>query len=93
MGCFACHAPCSPGDGINTGGQSRTPICQLPNVEHTEQTFPVLFLYRKELPDSGGVGQYRGGLSAESCFISASSAWSMPEPDSPIYARKRFAQR
>jgi len=57
------------GDGINTGGQSRTPICQLPNVEHTEQTFPVLFLYRKELPDSGGAGQYRGGLSAESCFI------------------------
>lgn len=57
------------GDGINTGGQSRTPICQLPNVEHTEQTFPVLFLYRKELPDSGGAGKYRGGMSAESCFI------------------------
>ncbi len=59
----------SHGDGINTGGQSRTPICQLPNVEHTEQSFPVLFLYRKELPDSGGAGKYRGGLSAESCFI------------------------
>jgi N-methylhydantoinase B len=57
------------GDGINTGGQSRTPICQLPNVEHTEQTFPLLFLYRKELPDSGGAGKFRGGLSAESCFI------------------------
>ena len=56
-------------DGINTGGQSRTPICQLPNIEHTEQNFPILFLYRKELPDSGGAGQYRGGLSAESCFI------------------------
>ncbi|MEM7540054.1 MAG: hydantoinase B/oxoprolinase family protein [Pseudomonadota bacterium] len=56
-------------DGINTGGQSRTPICQLPNVEHTEQSFPVLFLYRKELADSGGAGKYRGGLSAESCFI------------------------
>jgi N-methylhydantoinase B len=56
-------------DGINTGGQARTPICQLPNIEHTEQSFPVLFLYRKELPDSGGAGRYRGGLSAESCFI------------------------
>ena len=56
-------------DGINTGGQSRTPICQLPNIEHTEQSFPILFLYRKELPDSGGAGKYRGGLSAESCFI------------------------
>jgi len=57
------------GDGISTGGQSRTPICKLPNVEHTEQSFPVLFLYRKEVPDSGGAGKWRGGLSAESCFI------------------------
>ncbi len=56
-------------DGINTGGQARTPICQLPNIEHTEQNFPILFLYRKELSDSGGAGKYRGGLSAESCFI------------------------
>src|SRR5215469_14799665 len=57
------------GDGISTGGQSRTPICKLPNVEHTEQTFPLLFLYRKEVVDSGGAGRFRGGLSAESCFI------------------------
>ena len=46
-----------------------TPICQLPNVEHNEQNFPLLVLYRKELPDSGGAGRYRGGLSAETCFI------------------------
>ncbi|MBF0277041.1 MAG: hydantoinase B/oxoprolinase family protein [SAR324 cluster bacterium] len=59
----------SHADGINTGGQARTPICQLPNIEHTEQSFPLLFLYRKEIPDSGGAGKYRGGLSAESCFI------------------------
>jgi N-methylhydantoinase B len=56
-------------DGISTGGQSRTPICKLPNIEHTEQSFPLLFLYRKEVPDSGGAGRFRGGLSAESCFI------------------------
>jgi len=59
----------SHADGISTGGQARTPICKLPNVEHTEQSFPVLFLYRKEICDSGGAGKYRGGLSAESCFI------------------------
>jgi N-methylhydantoinase B len=64
----------SMADGINTGGQARTPICQLPNIEHTEQSFPVLFLYRKELPDSGGAGRYRGGLSAESCFIPHNTA-------------------
>jgi len=59
----------SHADGISTGGQSRTPICKLPNVEHTEHTFPLLFLYRKEIIDSGGAGKFRGGLSAESCFI------------------------
>jgi N-methylhydantoinase B len=57
------------GDGISSGGQSRTPMCKMPNVEHTEQTFPLLYLYRKEVVDSGGAGRYRGGLSAESCFI------------------------
>jgi N-methylhydantoinase B len=59
----------SHADGISTGGQARTPICKLPNVEHTEHSFPVLFLYRKEICDSGGAGKWRGGLSAESCFI------------------------
>ncbi len=59
----------SGADGISTGGQSRTPICRLPNIEHTEQSFPLLFLYRKEVTDSGGPGKFRGGLSAESCFI------------------------
>ena len=59
----------SHADGISTGGQARTPICKMPNIEHTEQDFPVLFLYRKEVPDSGGAGKFRGGMSAESCFI------------------------
>ncbi len=59
----------SHADGISTGGQARTPICKLPNVEHTEQSFPVLYLYRKEIIDSGGAGKWRGGLSAESCFV------------------------
>lgn len=57
------------GDGISTGGQARTPISKLPNVEFTEHQFPILYLYRKELTDSGGPGRYRGGLGAESCFI------------------------
>src|SRR4029450_13471091 len=59
----------SHADGISTGGQARTPICKLPNVEHTEQSFPGLFLDRTEICDSGGAGKWRGGLSAESCFI------------------------
>src|SRR5947209_20134804 len=57
----------SAGDGISTGGQARTPICKLPNSEHTEQTFPLLFLYRKEVADSGGPGNLPARLPAVSC--------------------------
>lgn len=64
----------SQADGISTGGQARTPICKMPNIEHTEQDFPVLFLYRKEVPDSGGAGKFRGGMGAESCFIPHNTA-------------------
>ncbi len=59
----------SHGDVIDTGGQARTPICQLPTVEHTEQSFPLLFLYRKEVSDSDGAGRHRSGMGAEICFI------------------------
>src|SRR5439155_17751810 len=33
------------------------------------QSFPLLFLYRKENTDSGGAGRYRGGNSASVSFI------------------------
>lgn len=57
------------GDGISTGGQSRTPISRIPNVEFTEYQFPVLYLYRREVQDSGGAGKFRGGLGGDSCFV------------------------
>jgi N-methylhydantoinase B len=56
-------------DGIATGGQVRSPICRIGNVEHNEQSFPLLILYRKENTDSGGAGKFRGGNSAAVSFI------------------------
>jgi N-methylhydantoinase B len=56
-------------DGIATGGQVRSPICRIGNVEHNEQSFPLLILYRKENTDSGGAGKFRGGNSASVSFI------------------------
>src|SRR5437867_469255 len=56
-------------DGIATGGQVRSPICRIGNVEHNEQSFPLLTLYRRENTDSGGAGKYRGGNSAVTAFI------------------------
>jgi N-methylhydantoinase B len=34
------------------------------NVESQEWKLPLLYLYRKQLPDSGGAGRWRGGLTA-----------------------------
>jgi N-methylhydantoinase B len=68
------------GDGINTGGQSRTPISKIPNVEFTEYQFPLLYLYRKEVVDSGGAGRWRGGLSGVSCFVPHNTTEIVHEP-------------
>jgi N-methylhydantoinase B len=51
-------------DGADTGGQIWDPGSLMPNVEYAEQYFPVLYLYRRELIDSGGAGHFRGGNSA-----------------------------
>jgi N-methylhydantoinase B len=56
-------------DGVDTGGLYLIPRGMSADVEQNEQTFPILYLYRKELPDSGGAGKYRGGNSATLCFI------------------------
>jgi N-methylhydantoinase B len=34
------------------------------NVESQEWKLPLLYLYRRQLPDSGGAGRWRGGLTA-----------------------------
>lgn len=56
-------------DGVDTGGMYLVPKGRAANVEQNELHFPVLYLYRKELPDSGGAGQFRGGNSGELAFI------------------------
>ncbi|HWH21493.1 MAG TPA: hydantoinase B/oxoprolinase family protein, partial [Solirubrobacterales bacterium] len=48
-------------DGVSTGGQLWNPLGTIPNVEHEEQMHPYIYLFRKELPDSGGAGEFRGG--------------------------------
>lgn len=56
-------------DGIDTGGLLSTPRGQAPNVESNELSFPMLYLYRREEPDSGGAGEYRGGTGASICWV------------------------
>jgi N-methylhydantoinase B len=54
-------------DGIDTGGVTE-PEVSIPNVENNEFRYPVLYLYRRQRPDSGGVGQFRGGVGMSMAF-------------------------
>jgi N-methylhydantoinase B len=55
-------------DGIDTSGGTDTPMGAIPNVETLERSGPVLYLFRRQVPDSGGPGTHRGGVSAEVAF-------------------------
>ena len=78
-------------DGADTGGHLWDPVSTMPNVEFTEQYFPVLYLYRREAIDSGGAGFWRGGNSGvfaltphgvPSVTVDVSAAgWAVPTSD------------
>jgi len=77
-------------DGVDTGGNVWGPKGLAPNIEHNEQSFPVLYLWRRELPDSGGAGRFRGGNSGTFAHVPHGveavthdvTAWGMAVPTS-----------
>jgi N-methylhydantoinase B len=52
-------------DGLDVGGWPWDPQVAMPNVEETESFYPLLMLWRRVVPDSGGAGEFRGGNSME----------------------------
>lgn len=56
-------------DGADTAGILPIPTGRASDVEMTEFLGPYLFLWRREQMDSGGPGQYRGGLSVSACLV------------------------
>lgn len=56
------------GDGYNHSSPISSPSATVINVESAELNHPLLYLYRKIAPDSGGAGKYRGGVAALSCL-------------------------
>jgi N-methylhydantoinase B/oxoprolinase/acetone carboxylase alpha subunit len=56
-------------DGINAYGFPWCAFGRAPDVENMENELPMLVPFSQHWEDSGGAGKYRGGLSAESCFI------------------------
>ena len=56
------------GDGPDSGGYLTSPAGLCTNIETNEQHYPVLYRYRRERPDSGGPGQWRGGVGVEHAY-------------------------
>jgi len=55
-------------DGIDSGG-GMDPAVGIPNVETNEFRYPLLYLYRRQQPDTGGPGMFRGGVGITAAFI------------------------
>jgi N-methylhydantoinase B len=56
-------------DGVDIGGEIPNPISRMANVETIEAQFPIRYLFRRRLRDSGGPGQYRGGAGGEMAIV------------------------
>ena len=56
-------------DGIDAGGLPGTPAMAIANVEVYEKEHPILYVYRRQAPDTGGQGLHRGGVGTEGMLI------------------------
>lgn len=52
-------------DGELTTNIAGSPNTSMPNVESLEGRYPIRFLFRQLIQDSGGAGKHRGGLSGD----------------------------
>src|SRR5690606_5456821 len=57
------------GDGVDIGGEMPNPISRMANVETVEGAFPIRYLFRRRMLDSGGAGRYRGGVGGEIAIV------------------------
>lgn len=62
-------------DGIDTGGHTSSVRATIANVESYEYRYPTLYLYRKQTPDSGGPGKFRGGAGISMMY----TVWGVEE--------------
>jgi len=52
-------------DGYDGGGPNNCPVPCISDVERNEQAVPLFYFHRRLARDTGGAGEFRGGLSAE----------------------------
>jgi N-methylhydantoinase B len=56
-------------DGVDIGGEIPNPISRMANVETVEANFPIRYLFRRRMKDSGGPGLWRGGSGGEIAVV------------------------
>ena len=56
-------------DGIDVGGEIPNPISRIANVETNEARYPIRYLFRRRMADSGGPGRWRGGTGGEYAYV------------------------
>ena len=52
-------------DGVSSGGHMNNPRIGISDIENIELQYPLVYLSRNHLIDSGGYGKYRGGLGLQ----------------------------
>lgn len=52
-------------DGVDVGGYLWGPKGPMPNIENNEQDYPILYLYKEIVEDSGAPGEQRGGATMQ----------------------------
>jgi N-methylhydantoinase B len=55
-------------DGVDMGGEIPNVVSRWANAESQELNTPLIYLYRRAVPDSGGPGKFRGGVCHEYAF-------------------------
>ena len=55
-------------DGVDLGGEIPNVVSRWANVESQELNTPLVYVYRRAVPDSGGPGKFRGGVCHEYAF-------------------------
>ena len=56
-------------DGVDTGANMLNPTSRISDVEIIELGVPVMYLARRNVPDSGGFGKSRGGMGGEAIYM------------------------
>jgi N-methylhydantoinase B len=56
-------------DGVDVGGYLWGPKGPMPNIENNEQDYPVLYLYKEIVEDSGAPAERRGGATMQYGWI------------------------